>query len=98
MILRFRNMMVTKQPDKAAVWGKYQVAKNRVTVVARQPWQVVRLELSIQRESIFFGKFGTLSFVRHTSSTDGSFDDYSADVVEYKVPSEVFRFIKSRRL
>lgn len=89
--------MVTKQSDKAAVWGKYQVAKNRVTVVARQPWQVVRLELSIQKESIF-GKFGTLLFDRHTSSKDGSFDDYSADVVEYKVPTEVFRFIKSRRL
>lgn len=89
--------MVTRQPDKQAVWGRYQVAKNRVTVVAEQPWQVVRLEMSILPQS-GYGKFGTLSFDRHTSSTDGTFDDYSDDVVEYKVPNELFRFIKNHRL
>lgn len=89
--------MVTRQPDKQAVWGRYQVAKARVTVVAQQPWQVVRLEMSILTGG-GYGKFGTLSFDKHTSSTHGSFDDYGDDVVEYKVPNELFRFIKNRRL
>jgi hypothetical protein len=97
MIQRFWKMMVTKQPDKAAVWGRYQVAKNKVTVVAQQAWQVVRLEMSIQPQSIY-GKFGSLSFDRHMSSSNGTFDDCSADVVEHKVPHEVFRFVKDRRL
>jgi len=76
------------------------VAKHRVTVVAEQAWQVVRLEMSIMAQG-GYGKFGTLSFDRHTSrtsSTDGTFDDFSDDVVEYKVPNELFRFIKNRRL
>jgi len=99
MIIRFFKMMVTKQPDKQAVWGRYQVAKHRVTVVAEQAWQVVRLEMSIMAQG-GYGKFGTLSFDRHTSgATDGgTFDDFSDDVVEYKVPNELFRFIKNRRL
>lgn len=97
MIIRFWRMMVTRQPDKQAVWGRYQVAKHNVTVVAQQSWQVVRLEMSIQPDSIY-GKFAELKFDRHTSSSDGSFDDYSPDVVEYKVPTEVFRFIKNKRL
>lgn len=97
MIPRFWKMMVTKQPDKQAVWGRYQVAKHTVTVVAEQAWQVVRLEMSIQPDSIF-GKFAELKFERHMSSSDGSFDDYSNNVVEYKVPTETFRFVKHRRL
>jgi F-box protein 9 len=98
MIVRFWKMMATAHPDKQAVWGRYQVAKHKVTVIAKQAWQVVRLEMSIQPESIY-GKFAELKFDRHTSSSDGSFDDYSPpNVVEYKVPNEVFRFIKNKRL
>ena len=89
--------MLTKVPDKAAVWGRYQVTKNKVTVVAQQAWQVVRLEMSIQPQSVY-GKFGVLTFDRHMSCSDGTFDDYSKDLVEHKVPTEVFRFVKDRRL
>lgn len=97
MIVRFFKMMVTKQPDRQAVWGRYQVASHKVTVVAEQAWQVVRLEMSILPKSIF-GKFAELTFDRHMSSSDGSFNEYSNNVVEYKVPNEVFRFVKNRRL
>jgi hypothetical protein len=93
MIRRFCKMMITKQPDKAAVWGRYQVAKNAVTVVAQQQWQVVRLELSIQ--ATIYGR--ALVFDRHMTSSNGAFDDYR-NVVEHKVPDEVFRFLKDRRL
>lgn len=93
MIRRFCKMMITKQPDKAAVWGRYQVAKNAVTVVAQQQWQVVKLELSIQ--ATIYGR--ALVFERHMTSSNGAFDDYR-NVVEHKVPDEVFRFLKDRRL
>ena len=83
--------------DKAAVWGTYQVQKNAVSITARQEWHTIRFELTIQN-SVIDGKFGTLTLDRHLSSACGCFEDWSADRVEYKVPEEYFRFIKSSRL
>jgi F-box protein 9 len=91
MIRRFSKMMITKIPDKAAVWGHYQVRKNIVTVTAQQQWQVVRLELSIQPTG------RALAFDRHLSTLNGDFDDYR-NVVEHKVPNEFFRYLKDHRL
>jgi F-box protein 9 len=86
-----------KVNDKDAVWGTYQVMKDSVTVSARQPWQHVQLELTIQpfTES---GRFGYLSFDRHMTSSSGSFDDDSRDRVVYEITGDPFRFVRHKRL
>lgn len=85
----------TAHKDPAAVWGRYQVSGKSVTVVARQPWQYVKLELSIQPHYLQHGRYGYLSFDGHTTS---SCEEFTTNVVEFEVPDEPFRFIKDRRL
>jgi F-box protein 9 len=85
--------------DKAAVWGTYQVQKCKVMVQAKQPWQYVRLELSIKPENTMHGRYGYLSFDRHETSISGKFDAETwGDRISYDVPDEPFRFIKDKRL
>jgi len=85
--------------DKVAVWGTYQVQKNTVTVDATHPWHSVRMIMTIQDKNNMYGKFNALSFDKHWSSASANFDEYwSQDLVEYKVPHEVFRFVKDKRL
>jgi hypothetical protein len=102
--------------DKSIVWGTYQVQKDNVTIVARQPWHTIQFELTIQNTSTASGatsstsskptmwddtpdgKFGRLTLDRHLSSPSGCFEEWSQDRVEYKVPEESFRFIRSNRL
>jgi F-box protein 9 len=86
-----------KVNDKDAVWGTYQVMKDSVTVSARQPWQHVQLELTIQpfTES---GRFGYLSFDRHMTSSSNSFGDDSRDRVVYEITGDPFRFVRHKRL
>jgi F-box protein 9 len=97
MFRRFLKVCLTRQPDKAAVWGTYEVSKSTVTINARQAWQYVRLEVSIQPESVH-GRNGLLRFDRHMASSIGDFDDWSRDRTVFEVPSEPFRFVKDRRL
>ena len=92
-----RNRHDEGSADKAIVWGTYQVQKDSVVITARQEWHTIRFELTIQN-SVIDGKFGTLALDRHLSSPSGCFEDWSGDRVEYKVPEESFRFIKSSRL
>jgi F-box protein 9 len=100
--------------DKSIVWGTYQVQKDNVTIVARQPWHTIQFELTIQNTTTASaaissskhsmwddppdGKFGRLTLDRHLSSPSGCFEEWSQDRVEYKVPEESFRFIRSNRL
>lgn len=100
MILRFQKMYLrgVEYSDPCAVWGTYTVQKNRVTVVARQPWQYVRLEMDIHPEYVMHGRWGYLSFERHMSSESGNFEDESRDRIVFDVPEEPFRFLKSKRL
>ena len=99
MIGRMKRMLLNRKlRDKAAVWGSYVVQKTSVEVTARQDWQYVKLQLTIQPQSPH-GRFGALSFDRHSSSSSGCFDeDSAADIVEYEVPHQPFRFLKDRRL
>jgi F-box protein 9 len=98
MIPRIVKVYTKNEVDRIAVWGAYQVQKDKVTVIAKQEWQTVKLELTIQEASIS-GRFGALSFTRHFSSSSGNFDEYySQDLTEYKVPHEPFRYLKDRRL
>lgn len=84
--------------DPAAVWGTYQVHKRHVTVMARQAWQYVKLELTIQPNSVH-GRYGMLSFDRHITSASGNFDsEWASDCVYFDVPEEPFRFVKDKRL
>eukprot|EP00538_Stauroneis_constricta_P006744 CAMPEP_0119563586 /NCGR_PEP_ID=MMETSP1352-20130426/23921_1 /TAXON_ID=265584 /ORGANISM="Stauroneis constricta, Strain CCMP1120" /LENGTH=415 /DNA_ID=CAMNT_0007612211 /DNA_START=68 /DNA_END=1315 /DNA_ORIENTATION=+ len=87
------------QNDPVAVWGTFHVQKNQLIVMAKQSWTNVKFELTIQQQS-GYGKFGTLVLNRHFTSVSGSFDESwrSHDLVEYDVPSELFRFVSSSRL
>lgn len=103
MIPRFVKMSTTGERDKAAVWGRYEVQRNNVTVWASHPWHDVRFELRIipsdQKVEGARGVFTAMSFVRHLSSASGNFDEYwSPDLVEYDVPSQYFRFLRDWRL
>uniref|UniRef100_A0A6U5L561 F-box domain-containing protein n=1 Tax=Grammatophora oceanica TaxID=210454 RepID=A0A6U5L561_9STRA len=99
MIPRLIKMKVTGEPDRSAVMGHYQMQKNSVVVIATQEWHTVKMEFTIQNQSIW-GRYGGLTFDRHLSSRSGDFDEYwSRDIVEYKVPYEnSFRFLRDRRL
>jgi hypothetical protein len=102
--LRNVNLYHNKNDDKngetqdaAAVWGRYQVSGKHVTVIARQPWQYVKLELSISPINIH-GRNGYLSFDGHVTSSTGEFNEWDASTVNFEVPEEPFRFLKDRRL
>jgi hypothetical protein len=89
--------------DDIAVWGTFSVKRNQVVVTAQQSWHTVQLHMSIptphRRRSSPHGRFGILALERHLSSKSGCFDEeISRDLVEYKVPVEVFRFVKDKRL
>lgn len=97
MFRRFRKVCLTGQEDASAVWGTYEVHKRHVTVRAQQSWQFVKIDLTIQPNTMH-GRFGYLSFDAHMTSQSGSFDDWSHDRVVYDVPSEPFRFVRDKRL
>jgi hypothetical protein len=91
--------------EDCVVWGRYEIHKNKVIVDARQPWQYVRLELSIQPHVTMHGRFGYLSFDRHMTSTR-PMRRYSANhnpasdenTINYEVPDKPFRFIPCKDL
>jgi F-box protein 9 len=97
MFKRLLKVCLHKTEDPTAVWGTFQIQKNACTVTARQSWHEVRFELTIQANSTY-GRFGTLVLDRHLSSPSGTFDEWSSDLVEYKVPTEQFHFVKDARL
>lgn len=84
--------------DNATVWGRYQVSGKNVTVVARQPWQWVRLDLAIETDITIHGRFGYLSVKRHVTSSSPDFDARNAATVEFDIPDEPFRYVRSKRL
>jgi F-box protein 9 len=97
MFRRLLQVVLHKSNDEAAVWGTYQVQKTHLSITARQEWHTVRFDLTIQSTSEC-RRYGALSMDRHLSSPSGCFDDFSADRVQYKVPSERFRFVRDPRL
>lgn len=97
MFRRFLKMCLTRESDPAAVWGAYQVSKRQVTVTAKQAWQYVKFELTIQPYTIH-GRNGYLSFDRHMASASGCFEVYSNDLIVFDAPDEPFRFLKDKRL
>jgi hypothetical protein len=88
--------------EDCVVWGTYELRKHKVIVDAKQPWQFVRLELSIQPHITLNGRFGYLSFDRHMTSTLPLSPYGSAvrdeNVITYDVPDEPFRFIPCKNL
>jgi hypothetical protein len=97
MFLRLLKVVLHKTKDPVAVWGTFQVQKTNLSIKARQEWHTVRFDLTIHSTSEY-GRFAALSMDRHLSSPSGCFDDRSADRVQYKVPSERFRFVRDPRL
>jgi F-box protein 9 len=99
MFRRIRNMILHKedQRDPSIVSGWFQVQKYNLTVIAKQPWQTVKFEISIVPDSIH-GRFSELSIDRHLTSGSGDLEEWSHDRVEHKVPEKNFRFIKDAKL
>lgn len=97
MFRRFLRVCLTHEEDPVCVWGTYQVSGKHVTVTARQPWQYVKLEMTIQPISLH-GRYGYLSFDRHVTSSCEDFSEWDATTVQFEVPDEPFRFVKERRL
>jgi F-box protein 9 len=100
MFGRFLRMCLNpSETDEAAVWGTYQVHKRRVTVTARQPWQYVKFEMTIQPSNLH-GRYGMLSLDQHISNTTPDFDaaSHCPHRVQYEVPEEPFRFVRDKRL
>ena len=98
MFARIRNVILHKEEhDISIVSGYFQVQKNKLTVIVRQHWQSVKFEITIFPNSIH-GKFGELAVDRHVTSGSGSFDEWSYDFHEHKVPDTNFRFIKDGKL
>lgn len=71
--------------------------KNALTVVAKQDWHTVKFDLTIDTDTIH-GRFGTLTLLGHMSSKSACFEEWSQDLVNYKVPEEQSRFVKDPRL
>ena len=97
MFRRFLKLCLTREEDSAAVWGTYQVSGRQVIVRARQPWQYVKLEMTIQPINLH-GRYGYLSFDRHVTSSCQDFNPWDSSTMEFEVPDEPFRFVKERRL
>jgi F-box protein 9 len=97
MFRRLLKVVLHKTKDPAAVWGTFQVQKAHLTITAKQDWHTVKFDLTIHSASEH-GRFAALSMDRHLSSPSGCFEDWSADRVQYKVPSERFRFVRDPRL
>jgi F-box protein 9 len=97
MFRRLLNVILHKEDDPVIVWGTFQVQKYNCTIVAKQRWHEVRFDTTIIPTSAS-GRFAALSIDYHSTSVSGCFDDWSHDLVEYKVPDKQFRFIKDARL
>lgn len=97
MFPRLRRVNLGYTGDPAAVWGRYQVSGRQVTVIAKQPWQFVKIQLTIQPISIH-GRNGYLSFEEHVTSSNDEFSDRNASTVQFEVPEEPFRFVADHRL
>ena len=98
MFRRLKKLVLQKDAkDTAAVWGTFFVQGPKCTVTAKQEHTTVQFVLTIQPQSSF-GRFAALTMDEHYSSASGKFEDWSEDRVEYKVPTEVFRFIRDSRL
>jgi F-box protein 9 len=97
MFRRLLKVCLKKTKDPAAVWGTFQVQKDLLTIVARQNWHTVKFEMLIKSDEMN-GRFGTLVLTSHCSSISACFEDWSNDLVEYKVPDGSFRFVKNKRL
>jgi hypothetical protein len=97
MFRRLLKVCLEKIDDPAAVWGTFQIQKDKLTVIAKQDWHTVKFDLTIQPKSIY-GRWGTLTLNSHFSSASANFDPSSYDLVEYKVPVESFFFVKDGRL
>jgi F-box protein 9 len=94
---RFRRVCLQAgYTDRSAVWGTYAVQRTQVVVTAKQEWQYVKLELTIDLDNSRHGRYGCLTFDKHWSSVDGTFSDH--DRRGYDVPAEPFRFVKEKRL
>jgi len=100
MFVRFRKVCLDphNHEDPTIVLGTYQVQKTHVTVHAKQQWQYVQLEMTIQPQYLYHGRWGYLSFDRHMSSASNNFEEWSMDRVQYDVPEEPFRFVPDKRL
>ena len=94
MFRRLLKVCLNQRDDAAAVWGTFQVQKNNLVITARQQWHTIRFDMTIETDSPH-GRFGGLTLNEHFSSPSGCFEDWSHDRVEYKVPLESFRFVKS---
>lgn len=99
MFRRFLRVCLSREEDQAAVWGTYQVHKRHVTVTAKQAWQYVKLDLTIEQNNMH-GRYGILSFDSHVTNTNGNFDEsyYCPNQVVYETPDEPFRFVEDKRL
>lgn len=97
---RFRRFLLFNEADSKfeTVLGTYTVQKRTVTVTAKQSWQHVRLDLTIQDDS-YHGRWGLLSFDRHLTSYTGDDFEWANDFNEFEVPNgESFRFVQDRFL
>ena len=97
MFRRLLNVILHKEEDPIIVCGTFQVQKYNCTVVAKQAWHTVKFDITIVPNSIH-GRFSALTIDRHLTSVSASFEDWSYDLVEHKVPDKQFRFIKDDRL
>ena len=97
MFPRLRRVNLGYTEDPAAVWGRYQVSGRKVTVVAKQPWQYVKIMLTIEPISIH-GRNGYLSFEEHLTSSNDEFSEHHVSTVRFEVPMEPFRFVADHRL
>ena len=98
MFRRFLSTCLTREPDKQAVWGTYEVSKTTVTITAKQPWQHLKIVVNIDLNDSTHGRYGILTFDEHVASYNGDFSDWSPSRTVFDVPSEPFRFVKHRRL
>ena len=93
---------VTNNPT--IVCGRFQIQKNKCSVIAKQSWSTVKFDITIVPDSKMYGKFAILTMDRHVASVSGvgisSFEDerWCYDLVEHQCPENQFRFIKDPRL
>ena len=98
MFPRILNVILHKEEtDPSIVSGFFQVQGHKCKVVAKQAWHTVKFDITIVPNSIH-GRFAALAIDRHLTSVSGSFEEWSHDRVEHKVPDKQFRFIKDARL
>ncbi len=97
----FINVLTTNKGQHSAVFGTYEIQKDKCCVCIQHPWHHVRLYLTVMENGCVgaLGKFWALKFERHLSSASNDFDEYwSRDLVEYDVPAEPFRYLRDWRI